>query len=64
MNHRKARIVKSKKKRVVKMLEDSNIPGRYRVEIWTGGENDLIFEFNNKEDAQKRFDDEKNLRGF
>lgn len=56
--------MKTAKKRVVKMIQDPNIPGRYRVEIWTGGENDLIFEFANKEDAQKRFDDEKNLRGF
>jgi len=50
-----------KKKRVVKFLEDPECAGHYRVEIWTGGEIDLIFPFANKEEALRRYDIERSF---
>jgi hypothetical protein len=56
--------MKTNQKRVVKMMEDPTRPGGYKVEIWIEGQLELTFNFPNRAEAQQRYDDERQLRGF
>ncbi|WP_196502675.1 hypothetical protein [Aestuariivirga litoralis] len=56
--------MESHSKRIVKLVEDPEVPGHYRVEIWIGDELELVFNFDNKLEAEKRFDQEQQMRGF
>ena len=50
--------------RAVKLIENEDPAGTYRVEIWVAGKPELIFNFDNLEQAKKRYEDEVALRGF
>ena len=51
-------------KRAVKLIENEDPAGTYRVEIWVAGKPELIFHFDNLEEAEKRYEDEVALQGF